>query len=178
MFGTDDGFPPTRGFSYENEIIVMPTYKLLYTCTSAYIDFMIQVKTTGWVGIGFTPDQQGIMKGADMHIGRVLKDKIEIKDYKAIYNIGKPMEDTSINGTEDTQEIDGWEIEEGWTIVKFRKKRDTGDSKGDHPISATDPTYVIFAYQEDTDLFNYHGSNVAGRLITFLNRKTIFFKYN
>lgn len=162
-FPTSDGYPDTQGYTYDNSLIIMEDrYKLLWSADDSKVNFMVQVKTNGWVGIGFNPNQRGVMVGADIIIARVLSSGVEVKDYKAIKNVGKPAEDGELGGKDDLTDIEGWTLGE-WTVVRFSRLRDTKDTKADTVISRLEDTYTIFAYQAETTDFMYHGSNVRGR---------------
>ena len=166
-FPTADGYPDVRGNIYDNEEVIMESaYKMRWSADDKEVHFMLQVKTEGWVGIGFDPVQRGLMIGADMVICRIVDGKVEIKDYKAIRNVGKPSEDVEVNGVDDIKNIEGWTTN-GWSVFKFSRLRDTSDTEADNIISATEETLTIFAYQAETNDFMYHGRNVEAKVIRF-----------
>ena len=108
------------------------------------------------------------MLGADIVMARILSDgQVEVKDYKAVQAVGKPAEDVEIEGgVDDMEDIEGWKIN-GWTVVTFSRKRYTNDPVGDNIIPIDQEVYTIFAFQESTSNFDYHGNNVKGHLILY-----------
>ena len=91
------------------------------------IQFEIHCKTTGWVGLGLSPN--GGMAGSDIVIGWVKNGKPYLKDCYASEK-AQPIEDLQ----QDYTLIDGTEMN-GYTILKFKRKLITCDISNDKPIN-------------------------------------------
>ena len=126
------------------------------------------------VGIGFGADPS-TMKNADIYIGRVVGDQVQLFDTYAL-DVGVPTNDTDLNGGQsDILFLSGTEAD-GLTTIEFRRKLDTGD-RWDKPILNKE-IKVIFAYNPDTDYFLYHGpTRSASVSINFLRSKPRFEDY-
>jgi hypothetical protein len=125
------------------------------------ISFIIQACVQGWVGIGFDPEPNS-MAGADIILCRYLADTqtSECTDRYAI-DVGVPVLDTSINGTDDITFSNGTITASGTRKFFITRKFDTGDSIGDK-VLGTNLTNLIFAYNPDTVSLSYHGPSRSG----------------
>ena len=108
------------------------------------IQFEVHVKTSGWVGLGLSPN--GGMAGSDIAIGWVKDNKAYLKDCYASEK-STPIEDK----IQDYRLIDGAEID-GYTILKFSRKLITCDEANDKPIKVFFLIYIIFI-QNNNELF-------------------------
>jgi hypothetical protein len=99
------------------------------------IQFEVHVKTSGWVGLGISPN--GGMSGSDIVIGWVKDNKAYLKDCYAS-DKSTPIEDEE----QDYKLIDGAEID-GYTILKFSRKLITCDEANDRPIKVIFYIFII-----------------------------------
>ncbi len=127
------------------------------------IDFAIQSKTAGWLGLGFMND--GIhhgMKDTDIVWGRVYDNgTVNIVDAKALeINVPTPDEklphcDASCKN--DLHDISGRE-QDGITTLQFSRFLNTGDEVGDVAIGRMETKPIVFAYNRvGNDGEVYHG---------------------
>lgn len=120
------------------------------------IQFEVHCRTTGWVGIGLSPN--GGMPGADIAIGWVDRNGVkQLKDTHAT-RFATPVIDLK----QDWFLIDAAEIN-GYTMLKMKRKFNTCDRDEDFEIKE-ETNYVIFAWnQNDPPTGNgdwaYHGAN-------------------
>ncbi|XP_028998061.1 DBH-like monooxygenase protein 2 homolog [Betta splendens] len=120
--------------------------------------FQLAVNTTGWVGIGFSPN--GGMKGSDLVIGGYGTDGSYFADYHATGN-SRPLVDEQQSYTLlSTSETDGQ------TVLTFQRPLRTCDDQ-DVEITAQ-PVKLIYAYGT-TDDISYHGARRGTREINLLN---------
>eukprot|EP01125_Pyxidicula_operculata_P017116 TRINITY_DN5960_c0_g1_i1.p1 TRINITY_DN5960_c0_g1~~TRINITY_DN5960_c0_g1_i1.p1 ORF type:complete len:684 (+),score=108.85 TRINITY_DN5960_c0_g1_i1:1085-3136(+) len=121
------------------------------------ITFVLQSVGTGWVGIGFEP-QNHTMKGSDIIIARInpLTNQSECRDSFSL-DVGIPVLDTRLNppGTDDI--IDCVVIQDNkFTSAMFTRKLVTGDTIGDKNILASQ-IKVIYAFNPISNYLTYHG---------------------
>ena len=90
------------------------------------IQFEVHCKTTGWVGMGLSPN--GGMGGSDIVIGWVKDNKAYLKD---CYANGKVV--PTIDPQQNYDLLDGAEVN-GYTILKFKRKLLTCDRDYDMDI--------------------------------------------
>ncbi|MHC1594903.1 MAG: DOMON domain-containing protein [Methanotrichaceae archaeon] len=81
-------------------------------------------KTEGWLAVGFEPTVW--MKDADMILGRVMNGQTTVLDLYSTGNYGPHPQDVELGGTDDILESGGREGD-GYTVIEFRRKMDTGD---------------------------------------------------
>ena len=81
-------------------------------------------KTDGWLAVGFEPTVW--MKDADMILGRVIDGQTTVLDLYSTGNYGPHPQDVELGGTDDILESGGREGD-GYTVIEFRRKMDTGD---------------------------------------------------
>lgn len=130
------------------------------------IQFEIHCKTTGWVGLGISPN--GGMKGADIAIGWVdSAGKAFLVDTNAV-DKSRPL----VDNVQNWDLIDGTETQ-GYTILKFKRNLDTCDKDQDLKIQVGS-TYLIFAWNNNDPQnkydWLYHGtSNRFSKALLLLN---------
>jgi len=100
------------------------------------IIFQVEAQTHGWVGLGFAPGTT--MTGADLAIGGVKGGSGYLWDRHGVGNTYPPMD-----GKQDFELISGSE-NATHTILKFRRKLDTGD-KDDWKFGDKQP-YLLWAF--------------------------------
>ncbi|NYT00852.1 MAG: DUF2202 domain-containing protein [Methanocellales archaeon] len=81
-------------------------------------------ETSGWISIGFEPTQW--MKDTDMIMGAVDGDNVTVLDKYSTNDYGPHVPDGELGGTDDILDYGGRE-ENGYTIIEFKRKMDTGD---------------------------------------------------
>ncbi|WP_022669221.1 DOMON domain-containing protein [Desulfospira joergensenii] len=110
------------------------------------MDIRISAETTGWVGIGFNPEES--MLGANIIIGYVKKGKARIEDH---YGIRKRAHapDEKQDGTSNITNPEGSE-ENGITTLSFTIPLNSGDQY-DPPVKTDGPNVMIFAHGEKRD---------------------------
>ncbi len=80
--------------------------------------------TSGWVSIGFEPTEW--MKDADIVMGAVDGYNVIVLDKYSTNDYGPHVPDEELGGTDDILDYGGRE-ENGYTIIEFKRKMDTGD---------------------------------------------------
>ncbi|XP_013388237.1 DBH-like monooxygenase protein 1 homolog [Lingula anatina] len=143
------------GFTH-SIVLKEDAYHLLWKFDDLSITFEAQVKTTGYVGLGFSPS--GGMSSADIVLGWVKDGQAYLKDS---YAISKDAPKTDDN--QDVELLSG--SENGtFTTLRFRRKLDTCDPR-DFVIT-TSTVRLIWSYHlhdPDTDMdLRYHGYQNRG----------------
>ena len=108
------------------------------------IKFELDVKTTGWVGLGISPT--GTMINSDMFIGYIQKDGKTIMNDRFSTSHLVPSLDTDLGGKDDLTDVTGT-FKNGRTSISFVRKLVTGD-KNDIDISKDKSYTMIFSYRE------------------------------
>ena len=109
---------------------------------------MLRGPTTGWVGIGFNPEQR--MKGANFILGMVDQGKVMVTDDFGIGST-KHQQDMSLGGKTDLMNVYGLE-EEGITEIGFTVRLDSGDSMDTILVPEGD-TIVLLGHGAGQDSF-------------------------
>ncbi|XP_030626621.1 DBH-like monooxygenase protein 2 homolog [Chanos chanos] len=122
------------------------------------ITFELTVNTSGWVGLGFSPN--GGMAGSDIVIGGVGPQGTYFTDRYAEGN-KLPSEDKQKN-----YELLSLTEVNGQTVMKFQRSITTCDPQ-DFTITGV-PIKLIYAYGKD-DNIGYHGSQRGTKEINLLN---------
>eukprot|EP00898_Chlorokybus_atmophyticus_P007760 jgi/Chlat1/7986/Chrsp7S07774 len=160
--------PPTDG--YTGHLGKADGFQLAWKLvTTDTIEFQMTSPGTGWLGVGFDPDDTA-MSNADMYIGYVDASGAHISDYWSTSTV-TPTLDTSIGGTSDVLSYSGTQTSAGTTIV-FMRKLVTGDAK-DRDI-ASKLTKVIYAWHATDDTLLYHGTSNRGMYTTNLLANTSY----
>lgn len=117
----------------------------------------ISAKTTGWVGIGFNPEDQ--MKGADYVLGYVKNGKVSLRDDYGD-SARNHKSDEKLGGQDNVTTIGG-EEKGGTTTLEFSIPLNSGD-KYDSVLEPDGDTVVLLAYGGKRDSFRskhkYRGS--------------------
>ncbi|XP_023931836.1 DBH-like monooxygenase protein 1 isoform X2 [Lingula anatina] len=137
-------------------------YFLSWKFDNETITFETQVRTTGYIGLGFSPN--GGMTGADIVIGWVKDGTAYLKDRYATAE-----QVPSIDESQDVELISGSE-NSTFTTLRFKRRLDTCDSKDNKITQST--MRIIWAYHDsdpltETDLL-YHGNVNRGAKSMFL----------
>nr|XP_018667095.1 DBH-like monooxygenase protein 1 isoform X3 [Ciona intestinalis] len=156
----------TEPYSHHSELDLHGQMKLYWNVNGSYITLELHGNTTGWIGMGFSPN--GAMTGADMFVGWVASGTAYITDRHGVGNTFPPK-DTEQN----VELLSGFECD-GWTVVKFKRQLAGCESGSDFTITA-DTIKVIYAYGNTdptgSDIVgsNYHSTNRGARSLIFLN---------
>nr|XP_006815112.1 PREDICTED: DBH-like monooxygenase protein 1 homolog [Saccoglossus kowalevskii] len=149
---------PTEEFTHHAFLDEYGFYKLFWKFNQEKITFEVHVKTTGYVGFGFSPN--GGMPGSDIVIGWMTNNgKTQFTDRHALH-YGEPRIDIK----QDYTLLYGREEDE-YTILKFERKLDTCDDEQDRIITS-DTMRLIWAYHpgkpEDGQPLPWHGREKRG----------------
>lgn len=113
------------------------------------IHVKLSAKTTGWVAIGFDPEDA--MQGANIIIGAVKDGKVRIEDHYGDRKRGHSP-DEKLGGKNDVLNPAGEEID-GVTTISFSLALDTKE-KWDKPIHAEGMSRMMIAYGSGQDSFS------------------------
>ncbi len=121
----------------------------------------MEVKTDGWVAIGFEPSDR--MKDADMIIGWVTgSGEINVIDAYSTGVNGPHPPDTEIGGTRDILCYGGKEIG-GTTIIELKRLLSTGDDR-DKNIPSKGELDIIWAFGQNDNFDSAHTRRGYGTL--------------
>ncbi len=110
-------------------------------------------KTTGWVGVGFNPEE--MMKGANFILGYVKNGKVKVVDHFG-HSDRNHKSDTKLGGQNDTSGVSGSE-KKGVTEITFTIPLKTGDEY-DTVIDPTGMTTVLLSMGSGRDsIRSVHG---------------------
>jgi hypothetical protein len=155
---TLDGIISSDEYEFDVELD-SDNYIIHWRIEDDIIRMAMEVKTTGWVAIGFDPEVR--MKGADMVIGWVdSEDEVVILDCYSKNEIGEHPPDTEFGGTDDILAFGGSETN-GKTIIEFERYLDTGDSY-DKRLPNKDDLEIIWAYGSEDDYTQQHSLDKRG----------------
>jgi hypothetical protein len=96
-----------------------------------------------------------------MILGLVKDGTAELHDQYSTGNYGPHRDDTVLGGTDDIIEFGGKE-DDGFTMVEFKRKLDTGDTY-DLPLS-TGANKIIWAYGSQDSMEAKHSSRGYGEI--------------
>jgi len=141
--------------------------------------FLLQVKSAGWVGVGWLPpgavDVINTMKGADLilcHLDPANNNLPTCRDSFAL-DVGEPTLDTVLPGKKRENQIgtndvtvESFDITNGYVNVIFNRRLSTNDPN-DHTIG--NDQRVFFAYNPSTYELRYHGpTRSSSQLISWI----------
>jgi hypothetical protein len=137
-------------------------FKLHWKLENNTINMAMEGKTTGWVAIGFDPENR--MKGADMVFGWVTSagDATAVDAY-ATGPTGPHPKDTDQGGTSDILCFGGMESG-GKTIIEFKRLLITNDTKRDKTIPTSGELTIIWALGPNDDFDSQHSERGAGKI--------------
>ena len=127
-------------------------FRVYWTILKDELHMAISAVTTGWISIGFDPED--IMKDSDVILGWVEGGAVHIIDAYSTGQYGPHPPDTHLGGTNDILEYNGTEAN-GATTLEFVRKVDTGDEY-DKVIPTTGNLNVMWAYGEHDDFSESH----------------------
>jgi hypothetical protein len=121
---------------------------VFWTVDGDKIHVKLAAKTSGWVAIGFDPENA--MQGANIIIGAVKKGKVRIEDH---YGDRKRnhKNDEKLGGKNDILDPKGTEAD-GVTTISFTLPLDTGE-KWDKPIDPAKRSRIMLAFGAGRDSF-------------------------
>jgi hypothetical protein len=136
-------------------------YKIHWRIDGDEIIFGIAGKTTGWVSLGIEPSIR--MKDADMIFGWVdSSGKVNMLDAYSTGETGPHPPDTTLGGTDNILDYGGKE-ENGWTVIEFNRKLETGDSQ-DKYIDPKGEIKIVWALGSTDDYTQQHSERGSGVL--------------
>jgi hypothetical protein len=142
---------PLSAMNYQHNL---DTGKIQFSWTiqEDRIFVLLTANTTGWVGIGFSPEKA--MTGANIIIGAVEKGKLSVEDHYATRKNGH-TNDEKLGGVNNILDPFGSE-ENGITSISFSLQLQS-DDKYDKSINPYGITKVMLAFGEGKDSFKtYH----------------------
>jgi len=134
-------------------------YTIYWSNDSAFIYMGMKARTAGWVAVGF--GAEAFMKNADIIMGSVKDGALTIADTFSTGEFGPHPPDTQLGGTDDILSSAG-KTANGYTVVEFKRKLDTGD-KFDKPL-VRGINKIIWAYANESVLTIKHSSRGSGEI--------------
>lgn len=138
---------PLSAMEYQHTLKVK-NMQFSWTIEGDLIHVLLSAKTTGWVGIGFDPENA--MQGANIIIGAVKDGRFKIEDQYGDRKRGH-SNDEELGGKNDVINPSGTE-KDGITTITFTLPLNTGD-KYDKIINPEGTSLVILAYGAGKDSF-------------------------
>lgn len=145
-------FPSVRNFDCGFQRVLLNNHSRVSWCMQdTSFKVLVQAKTTGWVGIGFTPVNAKNIVDADVVAGYV--DDAGSAHISDMFGTGDgAVEDTSVGGEYSLTEARGWE-ENGWTTITFLRQLTNADAK-DRAINMKLPIPIVVSYGDGDSLGN------------------------
>ena len=132
--------------------------RFLWTLRGDSLDVKLVAPTTGWVGIGFNPDETENMKGASFIIGYVKAGEAHAFDHYGT-EAEKHKEDDKLGGTTDVSNLSGSE-EERRTELAFTVPLNSADPN-DRPLSVDGDNVILLAYGKSDSFVLKHRFRAA-----------------
>ena len=123
--------------------VAVKEMRFLWTLREDSLDVKLAAPTTGWVGIGFNPDETENMNGASFIIGYVKAGEAKAFDHYGT-EAEKHKDDDKIGGTTDFSNLSGSEGNLR-TELEFTVPLNSADPK-DRPLSVDTDNLVLLAY--------------------------------
>ncbi len=133
-------------------------FKLFYYVKDENIYFKMVGKTKGYVAIGFKPTSK--MKDADIIIGYVLNNGVNVFDLYSTGEFGPHPEDVILGGKHNIFSVLGEEKGE-YTIIEFARALDTKD-KYDALLTLDEDIKIIWAISGKDDINAKHTKRGSG----------------
>jgi hypothetical protein len=134
-------------------------FELWWTADEQFIYIAMKAKTTGWVSMALSSGPA--MKDADMVLGFVQDSTVTVIDQYSTGNFGPHRPDSELGGSDDILESGGSEGD-GYTIIEFKRKLDTGDTY-DHKFSQGENS-ILWAYGQGDQPEQKHSARGKGEL--------------
>jgi hypothetical protein len=125
-----------------------------------YLFMAVKGETTGWVSIGFEPSRA--MKDADMILGWIAGGEATVLDLYSTGAYGPHPPDEELGGTDNILEHGGKE-ENGYTVIEFKRKMNTGDGY-DTAFIRGKTIAIIWGIAESDQLSAKHTARGTGEL--------------
>eukprot|EP01080_Neovahlkampfia_damariscottae_P009850 gene9850-2173_t len=132
---------------YKNSVKLDENYTLLWKLSNQNktVNFAIDCKTTGWVGVGFSLHGK-MAPSSDFFMAYIdTKGKVHASDRYSLSRV-EPKTDVELGGTEDFKLVSGRE-ENGRYLFEFSRDAVTKD-RFDIPIQLEGHTNLIWAYSD------------------------------
>ncbi|MGA1822720.1 MAG: DOMON domain-containing protein, partial [Thermoplasmatota archaeon] len=142
---TPGEYKDSATFNFDN-------FRVYWTIVDDELHMAISAVTTGWIAIGFDPEDK--KKDSDVILGWVENDVVHIIDAYATGPLGPHPPDTHLGGTTDILEFNGTEID-NITTIEFVRKLSTGDDF-DKDIPTSGNLNIIWAYGDHDDFGESH----------------------
>jgi hypothetical protein len=139
----DDSTGPTQGEEGWQQITEQGI-TLEWRAQGDSLEVVLSAPTTGWVGVGFDPDQQ--MSGANFLLGYVSGGSAQVRDDWGTGSFSHAS-DLSLGGTSDVT-LDGGTEDSGETTLQITIPLDSGDDY-DRALAQGQTYTVILAYGPD-----------------------------
>ncbi|XP_034935719.1 MOXD1 homolog 2 isoform X2 [Chelonus insularis] len=131
----------STSFEWKNSAVLDNNFLILWTPDERDIVFEVQVKTQGYVGLGFTRDDRHV--GADMVIGWVDNNgQVHLQDR----HVKDSNRDPAMDSSQDYHLLLGYE-NKTHTVLRFSRQYDTCDPR-DLKIT-NDTTKVVWQYHKE-----------------------------
>eukprot|EP00058_Branchiostoma_floridae_P016323 XP_002601811.1 hypothetical protein BRAFLDRAFT_279157 [Branchiostoma floridae] len=160
--------PDSGDFTHQAALDEYDRYTLLWKFDSETITFEAQVQTTGYIGLGFSPN--GGMTGSDVIIGWVKDGQAYLTDRYA-EGYFQPRLDAS----QDVELLSGYE-NGTHTVLRFRRRLRPCDTTEDREITE-DTLRIIWSFNDvdpvaldGPDGPQYHGSNRGSKSVILLQK--------
>ncbi|CAH3108261.1 unnamed protein product [Pocillopora meandrina] len=128
-----------------------------YNESTDTLEFMVQVRTAGWVGFGVAEVAPNNMSNYDVAIGGVKDDGTSyLQDY---LTVGRKL--PQLDTQQDWMLMNATE-ENNITTIKFYRMRNTTDLQNDTAIPKGMPIYIVWAYHPMSDELKHHGNDYRG----------------
>ncbi|CAJ0831515.1 11050_t:CDS:10 [Entrophospora sp. SA101] len=156
---------------YPGRIALWPSaYVIGYEIVGEFINFQVQILTTGgnaWFGMGFDPDDNGGMIGADFVIGIISNGNISsLSNYRSNpTDYRPPMPDGDDSDLKLTNFI--LSNNDDFAIVEFSRPLVPNGRKG---IKRGKTKYIL-AYNPTSSVFSYHQNNRQMTMVDFYNNQ-------
>jgi hypothetical protein len=126
-----------------------------------YLYFALEAPTSGWVGIGFDPDNR--MQGANFILGAMVDGIARVTDAYGVSPTGATHPpDVELGGTDDII-ASGGSLRDGVTIIEAQIPLDSGDDY-DKPLTPGDTVTVILAMGSSSEYNAPHTFRTTGEI--------------
>ncbi|XP_073246020.1 uncharacterized protein [Porites lutea] len=132
----------------------------VYNNSMDTLHFMVEVKTTGWIGFGVATQAPNMMMNYDVAVGGVSGGAGYLWDY---LTVGRRLPQLDL---QQDWMLTYFREENNVTTLRFYRQRDTNDSANDTVIQPGMSIYVVWAYHPSLDAqpssFSGHSNDARG----------------
>jgi len=137
-------------------------YLLSYEITDNVIDFVVEVKTTGWVALGFKNNGTDFHAGGDCIIAYVDSNSVpHLFDAKSSRQDHPP-----VDLIQNANLISGSQVD-GVTTIHFRRAFNTGDSHDQEIINETQSIFWSFSASDNTNMKHLSKGSTRLNLLSY-----------